>query len=195
MQALRDNSEKPDLHYLHTWYHALCEVCMVCQAGAKKYARGNYLKGQPHSQLLACAERHIGKFGNYKEDDYDTGEKGTDRHHIALAIWNLLQLLENDLDVTAKAKWDDRLRVPEELTDGTKKEERDIPLGTGGESSTRSYAEEYKVLVREAQNPLSEKEKCVHPGLPVAERDHRGNEGTLRSSGSRQTSCCKGTES
>src|SRR4030066_1192010 len=164
MQALRDNSEKPDLHYLHTWYHALCEVCMVCQAGAKKYARGNYLKGQPHSQLLACAERHIGKFGNYKEDDYDTGDKGTDRHHIALAIWNLLQLLENDLDVTAKAKWDDRLRVPEDITDGTKKEEKQVQVGTGRESSTRSYEPGHQVHVRAYKDSVPEKEKCLYAG-------------------------------
>jgi hypothetical protein len=195
MQALRDNSEKPDLHYLHTWYHALCEVCMVCQAGAKKYARGNYLKGQPHSQLLACAERHIGKFGNYKEDDYDTGEKGTDRHHIALAIWNLLQLLENDLDVTAKAKWDDRLRAPEDTIDGTKQEERNIPFSARSEDCLEAIARQGKIHLREDKDSIPEKEECVYTGLPVTERNHSGSKRTLRGSGSNETSCCKGTES
>lgn len=110
-EALRYNTGKPDLHYLHAWYNALCEVCNVCTKGAEKYARGNYLKGQSMSQLLACAERHIFKYGSPKHSDYDE-ESG--KHHLAHAIWNLLQALENDLDPEMKARFDDRLKVPDE---------------------------------------------------------------------------------
>jgi hypothetical protein len=192
MQALRDNNDKPDLHYLHTWYHALCEVCMVCQAGAKKYARGNYLKGQPHSQLLACAERHIGKFGNYKEDDYDVGPGGTDRHHIALAIWNLLQLLENELDPSAKAKWDDRLRIPDEPK---KEEERNIPFGSRSEDCLEIISRQGEFYIRDNKDTVPEKEKCVHPGLSTPQQHHCGSEGTVCGTGSGEASARKGTES
>lgn len=184
MQALRDNEAKPDLHYLHTWYHALCELCMVGMAGAKKYVRGNYLKGQPHSQLLACAERHIGKFGNHKENDYDTGPGGTDRHHIALAIWNLLQLLENELDPVAKAKWDDRLRIP---TDEPQ-EERTVPFGSREEDCLVPRAEKSTFPVREVTNKVREEARSVYPGLSVTERSHCGSEGQVCGCGSSETS-------
>lgn len=116
-QAKRYNQDKPDLHYLHTWYDALCEVARVSMAGAEKYERGNYLLGQPYSQLLGCAERHVGKFGDFRRPDYDiepdaNGKPGTGRHHIALAIWNLLQLLQHEVGQGDGKKWDNRLKPP-----------------------------------------------------------------------------------
>ncbi len=108
--ALRYNDGKPELHYLDTWYNAQCEVAQVCMKGAEKYERGNYLKGQPYSQLISAAYRHLGKFGDCRQPDREP-ESG--RHHVAHAIWNLLQLLELDLTEVRKPKpRDDRLRPP-----------------------------------------------------------------------------------
>lgn len=101
--AKRHNEGKPELHYLDTWFHALCEVAQVCQDGSKKYSRGNYLLGQDYSQLLSAAGRHQGKFGNHQLPDRDAE---TGRHHIAHAIWNLLQLLQ--LEVGPDLKHDGR---------------------------------------------------------------------------------------
>lgn len=92
--AERHDDGKPDLHYLDPWFEALCEVSRTCTTGEGKYARGNYLLGQPHSQLLAAAQRHSMKYGSWRHPDYD-GESHC--HHIAHAIFNLLQLLQNDL--------------------------------------------------------------------------------------------------
>lgn len=111
MQAKRDNAGKPDLHYLDPWYDALCEVAQVCMEGEKKYDRGNYLRGQPHSELLAAARRHTMKFGSFRYPDYDDESSC---HHIAHAIWNLLQLLQNDLMGDCE---DDRLAPPEPAED------------------------------------------------------------------------------
>lgn len=113
-QAKRYNSGKPELHYLDVWGDALGEVCQVCMKGAEKYERGNYLLGQPYSQLLSAAYRHISKFGDYRRPDHDD-ESG--RHHIAHAIWNLLQLLQhetqpNPVIADGRNAWDDRLRPP-----------------------------------------------------------------------------------
>lgn len=116
-QAKRYNKDKPDLHYLHVWYDALCEVARVSMAGAEKYERGNFLLGQPYSELLGCAERHVGKFGDFRRPDVDiepdaNGKPGTGRHHIALAIWNLLQLLQHEVGPEGGKKWDNRLQPP-----------------------------------------------------------------------------------
>lgn len=185
MQAQRNNADKPDLHYLHTWYNALCEVAQVCQAGAKKYARGNYLKGQPMSQLLSCAERHLMKFGSPAYSDCD---EETKRHHLAHAIWNLLQALENDLNPTIKQRWDDRLRIPDE----PKEKERTVQIGTGKEDSSKPNSEECKIPVREVKDIVPEEAKCVYAGLPVAESNHCGGEGAFRSFRSSEAFASKG---
>lgn len=110
-QAKRYNQDKPDLHYLDPWFDALCEVARVCMKGAEKYERGNYLQGQPYSQLIGCAYRHQGKFGDFRRPDIDPE---TGRHHIAHAIWNLLQLLQHEVgsEPLTAGGWDDRLKPP-----------------------------------------------------------------------------------
>lgn len=114
-KALRYNEGKPELDYLYTWYDALVEVAKVCQAGAEKYDVGNYLLGQDYRQLLGASARHQGKFGDYRQDDYDDE---SNRHHIAHAIWNLLQLLQLEVgpqikgDVTNQFLFDNRIRPP-----------------------------------------------------------------------------------
>jgi hypothetical protein len=187
MQALRHNENKPDLHYLHTWYNALCEVAQVCQAGAKKYARGNYLKGQPISQLLACAERHIMKYGSYKYSDRD---EETKRHHIAHAIWNLLQALENDLDPEAKAKWDDRLRIPE---DG--KEAQTVSKRSGSEGCPTTRCAEDTVQVRESSYIIPKEAVNLHPGFPASEPDYYRGKGAVCSCRSSKAFARKDTAS
>lgn len=114
-EAMRHNEGKPELDYLHTWYHALCEVAAVCQKGGEKYVVGNYLLGQDYRQLLGASGRHQGKFGSPFEPDIDE-ESG--RHHIAHAIWNLLQLLQLEVgpqlkdEVTNRFLFDNRIRPP-----------------------------------------------------------------------------------
>jgi len=132
--ALRLDQGKPDLHYLDPWYDALCEVAQVCMGGEKKYARGNYLKGQTHSQLLSCARRHEMKFGSFRHTDIDP-ESG--RHHLAHAIWNLLQLLQNDLDPATKEKFDNRLRPPAD--------DEQVQKQAGGEGSPQPARKKGKV--------------------------------------------------
>lgn len=109
-KALRNDEGKPEMHYLHTWYDALAEVCQVCSQGALKYERGNYLRGQSLAQLLNCAERHIGKFGSPYYPDWDE-ESG--RHHLAHAIWNLLQALQQHINSRGGPGYvDDRVVMP-----------------------------------------------------------------------------------
>ena len=107
-QAKRYDVGKPKLEYLFTWRGALSELAQVCMKGEEKYERGNYLRGQPYSQLLNSATRHLFKFGDPNTPDTDE-ESG--RHHIAHAIWNLLQLLEHE-QAGRGDEWDDRLRKP-----------------------------------------------------------------------------------
>ncbi len=119
MAALRYNKGKPEMHYLDPWYDALAEVCLVCMQGAEKYERGNYLLGQSYSELLSASKRHEMKFGSPIYPDFDS-ESG--RHHIAHAIWNLVQLLQAELN-PMQGTVDDRLMAPSTLL--TKAEDRD----------------------------------------------------------------------
>lgn len=119
-KAMRFNEGKPELDYLYTWYHALCEVAEVCQKGAEKYKVGNYLLGQDYRQLLGSSTRHIAEFGHPLLDDYDTE---SNRHHIAHAIWNLLQLLQLEVGPSVRADgesnqvvFDNRIRPPSTVT-------------------------------------------------------------------------------
>lgn len=140
MQAKRYNQGKPNLHYLDPWYHALCEVVRVCTKGEEKYERGNYLLGQPHSELLSAARRHEMKFGDTRRPDYD---EESSCHHLAHAIWNLLQLLQTDMTTPTdtRSKWDDRLRKPElthevKIEPGVKKIDLDITVSQDGVEAT-----------------------------------------------------------
>lgn len=112
--AKRYDAGKPALHYLHPWYDALCEIARVCTSGEAKYARGNYLLGQPYSKLLDAGERHRMKFGSFQYPDRDD-ESGC--VHLAHSVWNDIQLLQQYLAFEkvgpdAMADWDDRLTPP-----------------------------------------------------------------------------------
>lgn len=106
-EAERHNAGKPDLHYLHPWYDAMCEVARVCMKGEEKYDRGNYLLGQDWVQLLSAGERHAFKFGSFRHPDRDE-ESGC--VHLAHDIWNKLQLLQSYLD--GETHRDNRLKPP-----------------------------------------------------------------------------------
>lgn len=79
---------------------AILEVSKVCEAGAVKYERENWRKGQPLSRYFDSAFRHLVKYAlNW-----------TDEPHLDQAIWNLLCIRET------KAMIDMGL-LPKELDD------------------------------------------------------------------------------
>lgn len=100
-KALRYNQDKPELSYILTCPNALREFAKVCEYGANKYARGNYLKGAPFSQYTDCALRHLLAWWNGEERD-----KESECLHLAHLLWNVLMLLEMSV---SKPENDDRI--------------------------------------------------------------------------------------
>ena len=65
-------------------WHAIMEVSVHCEEGAKKYGERNIDKGAPLHSLLSSGARHLAKYilGHHDED------------HLRAACWNLLWALE-----------------------------------------------------------------------------------------------------
>lgn len=59
-------------------------VSKICEAGAIKYGKDNWRKGQPLSRYLSSAKRHLDKFTM----------NWLDEPHLEMAIWNLMCLQE-----------------------------------------------------------------------------------------------------
>lgn len=72
--ASRDNGGKPKLSYNSLGLEVQEGEARVWEAGAKKYARGNWLKGTKWSEAADSLRRHLDKF--LAGMDLDVDEKG-----------------------------------------------------------------------------------------------------------------------
>jgi hypothetical protein len=89
MAAARDNAGKPELSYLLDLPRSLTALVKVFEQGARKYSRGNWLKGgKPDQEYLDSALRHLLALQT-NVYDADTGCM-----HAAHVVWNLLALIE-----------------------------------------------------------------------------------------------------
>lgn len=115
-QALRNNSDKTK--YASLQWNALAEVAKVATHGADKYGNYNYKKGFPLTDLFDSTMRHL--IGNPTDSKDGKAHKGfmtgenEDRdskiNHLAHAAWNLLTMLEQELDRETYGKFDDRYK-------------------------------------------------------------------------------------
>ena len=87
--AKRYNTGKPQLSYIGTMPAALAEFSRVCEFGAEKYERHNYLRGANFSQYMDSHDRHRLAWQMGEDIDPETG-----CHHLAHAAWNAQMLLE-----------------------------------------------------------------------------------------------------
>ena len=110
LEALRYNTNKPEMMYILSFPKAIEEFTNVCTYGGKKYDVGNYLKGAPLSQYVNCGLRHLFKWWNGEDRDPESGCL-----HLAHFVWNALCLCEIALTQT---KRDDRFNQ-ETVKDGS----------------------------------------------------------------------------
>lgn len=87
--GIKHDSGKPDLS--HISLTLMEEVARVREFGAKKYSRGNWLKGFKYTRSIAAALRHIFAFSSGEDLDPESGLS-----HISHAICCLEHLL-NDI--------------------------------------------------------------------------------------------------
>lgn len=85
--ALRFNGGKPKLSIIPR--SALVALACVLEKGAIKYARDNWRKGLPFTEVLDSCMRHIQSFNTGEDTDEETGES-----HLAHAMANLVFLIE-----------------------------------------------------------------------------------------------------
>lgn len=104
-QALRYNEGKVPYSYLPL--DLLEDTARVLEMGAKKYARDNYRKGMPMTEVMDSLMRHYTAFATGEDNDQESGLS-----HIGHMICNLLfmQNIMNAEDL--KDKYDDRYIVP-----------------------------------------------------------------------------------
>ena len=111
-----DRFNNGKLTYSSLPWKAIREVARVSHMGAEKYGKMNYTKGLNYSNLLDSAMRHL--LGDtVKSEDGEphqgflTGEtidKESGVHHLAHMAWNILVLLQQELDKERYEKFDDR---------------------------------------------------------------------------------------
>lgn len=87
--GVKHDNGKPDLS--HISLTLVEEVARVREFGAKKYSRGNWLKGFKYTRSIAAALRHIFAFSSGEDLDQESGLS-----HISHAVCCLEHLL-NDI--------------------------------------------------------------------------------------------------
>lgn len=106
-KASRFNEGK--LQYASLPWRAIQEIAKVSTMGATKYGANNYKKGFTYSSLFDSMNRHL--YGDYNHHGFMTGEVNDPEsklHHLAHAAWNLLVLLQQELEPSKYAEFDDR---------------------------------------------------------------------------------------
>ena len=89
--AERKNSGKAPLSMVLEANHALTGAAQVMAFGAKKYARGNWHKGLPHTEVADCLIRHLSAYLSGEDLDPESGLPHVD-HVLCNAVF-LAQLV------------------------------------------------------------------------------------------------------
>lgn len=104
-KALRYNVGKPKMSMLLEAGDALRGVTAVLEFGAEKYARSNFLKGLPYTEVVDSMLRHLTAF--MQGEDIDPESKLHHAHHVACNALFLAQF------VATHPQFDDRPAKPE----------------------------------------------------------------------------------
>lgn len=94
--GVKADDGKVDFTYLFDFWDALQEIVLVLMFGAKKYARGNFIKvPNARERYSAALLRHLAAW--YGGERNDIGPGGSQRHHLAAAGCCLFFLLAMDM--------------------------------------------------------------------------------------------------
>lgn len=99
-QGLRYNDNKPKLSFITEFPNALVGVTRVLEFGAEKYARSNWKKGLPSTEVLDSMLRHQLAWMNGEDADPESGLS-----HLDHILCNALFLAELS---RIKPEFDDR---------------------------------------------------------------------------------------
>lgn len=102
-QAIRHNQNKRKLSIILDAPHALNGLAEILEFGAAKYARGNFKKGFPYTEITDSMLRHLVAFQNGEDADPESGLP-----HVGHILCNALFLAET---FYTKPEFDDRVEV------------------------------------------------------------------------------------
>ena len=88
-QADRYNTGKPKLSYILDFPNAMTAMSRVCEQGAEKYARHNWKKGMPVTEIEDSLMRHAMAFNACNDTDPESKQL-----HAAHMMWNCAALIE-----------------------------------------------------------------------------------------------------
>lgn len=88
-EATRHNSGKPPLDLVMECQEALSQMAMAMESGASNYGRGDWKNGQPISNYLASAGRHLTKFASGENTCPSDGHT-----HLGAAMANIAMAIE-----------------------------------------------------------------------------------------------------
>jgi hypothetical protein len=100
-RMMRKNEGKAPLSFILDFPTALRELAFVMAGGAVKYARNNWKKGAPITEVEDCLMRHLLAYHNC-----DTTDAESKRHHMAHVIFNAAGIIE--IEAMHGDKFDDR---------------------------------------------------------------------------------------
>lgn len=84
--GLRHNEDKNPLELIPPRW--IWDLGLLFKAGAKKYARNNWLRGMSYANIEGCLMRHFLKWRMGESHDPETG-----LHHLVHVAWNALALV------------------------------------------------------------------------------------------------------
>ncbi len=101
-KAMRFDEGKIDRSYQLAFPRAMALLCNVCTYGEYKYGRDNYRAGgKGNLEYFKCQMRHIQEgFAAMQYQDYEDQvfDKESGLHHLGHALWNLLSVLELEVE-------------------------------------------------------------------------------------------------
>ena len=116
MNNLAERKNEGKLRWRNFPMFLIRPLAEVAQFGESKYSMYNFLKGGSQNQYLDCIKRHLDKYEDPKQSDFDVedefGQPGSMQNHLAHIAWNALvglYMLENypELDDRFKIKDDE----------------------------------------------------------------------------------------
>jgi hypothetical protein len=90
--GIRHNSDKPKISMVLDANEAILGIAQVLMFGEKKYARGNWLKGLPWTEIIDSLQRHVLAFNAGEDMDPESGLPHVD--HIATNALFLSQMFK-----------------------------------------------------------------------------------------------------
>ncbi len=95
-KAVKYNEGKPKMSLID--HHCAVEQVKALEYGMNKYARNNYKKGLPFTEVIDALERHIGEFKEGQDNDQESGLPHTAHIQACAMMLSYMNQFRADMD-------------------------------------------------------------------------------------------------